>query len=100
VPAVLEKIFAAAIVIACVAALLRVMLGERRRERLDAGLARWARRTRTRLDRLFTWNSVDRRAQREAEDAIRRAKGRAAGDWEGNVYRPKAFGKKKGRNIH
>jgi hypothetical protein len=97
---VLEKIFAAAIVVACIAALLRVVLGERRRERLDATVARWARVARARLDRLFTWNSVHRRAHREAEDAIRRARGRAAGDWEGNVYRPKSFRKKSDRKFH
>lgn len=94
----LEKIFAATIVAGCLVMLLRLVLGARRRQRFDATVSRWARR----IDTFFTWNSVRRRARREAEDAIRRARdgaGSGAGEWDGNVYRPKSF-KKKQRKIH
>jgi hypothetical protein len=98
--AMLEKIFAASIVVACVVMLVRLVLGAGRRKRFDGALARWGRRTGARIDRLFTLNAVRRRAHREAEEAIRRAKGKAGGDWEGNVYRPKSFQKKNDRRIH
>jgi hypothetical protein len=99
---VLEKIFAAIIVALCLVMLLRLALGARRRHRFDSTVARWSRRTRGRLDALFTWNSARRRARRVADDAIRRARDGAstgAGEWDGNVYRPKSF-KKKQRKIH
>jgi hypothetical protein len=92
----LEKIFAATIVAACLVLLLRVFLGPRRRARFDAAIARWSRRTGARVDAVFAWPSARRRARREAEAAIRRA--RDGGTWDGNVYRPKSF--KKDRRIH
>lgn len=96
---VLEKIFAATIVVACLVMLVRLGLGARRRQRFDTAAARWSRRIGARLDSIFTWNSVRRRARREADDAIRRARGGGdAGEWDGNVYRPKSF--KKDRKIH
>ena len=98
----LEKIFAAIIVAGCLVMLVRLGLGMRRRQRFDSTVARWCRRTSARLDSLFTWNSSRRRARREAEAAIRRARegtSSGAGEWDGNVYRPKSF-KKKGRKIH
>jgi hypothetical protein len=95
-PRVLEKIFAATVVAACLVLLLRVFLGSRRRARFDAALARWSRRVGRHADAVFAWPSARRRARREAEAAIRRA--REGGVWDGNVYRPKSF--KKGRKIH
>ena len=101
-PKVLERIFAAIIVAGCLVMLCRLGLGVRRRQRFDNTVARWSRRTGARIDTLFTWNSSRRRAHREAEAAIRRARegtSSGAGEWDGNVYRPKSF-KKKGRKIH
>ncbi|MGZ5130774.1 MAG: hypothetical protein ACXWCU_16520 [Caldimonas sp.] len=92
-----EKIFAATIVAGCLVMLLRLVLGPRRRQRFDSSIARWSRRTGARLDALFTWNSARRRARRAADEAIRRARD-GAGEWDGNVYRPKSF--KKDRKIH
>jgi hypothetical protein len=93
---VLEKIVPAIIVVACLIALARLVLGERRRFRLDRAIGRWSRSVRSRIEGLFTWNADRRRARRAAEEAIRRAKG--DGEWDGNVYRPKSF--RKDRKIH
>jgi hypothetical protein len=95
---VLEKLFPAIVVAACAVALLRLVLGERRRHRFDRAVARWSRSARVRLEGLFTFNAGRRRARRAAEEAIRRA--REGGEWDGNVYRPKSFDKKKDRKIH
>jgi hypothetical protein len=93
---VLEKIFAATIVAGCLVLLLRVVLGVRRRARFDAALARWSHRIGARTDALFAWPAARRRARREAEAAIRRA--REGGEWDGNVFRPKSFRNK--RKMH
>jgi hypothetical protein len=93
---VLEKIFAATIVVACLVLMLRVLLGARRRTRFDAALARWSGRFGRGADALFAWPTARRRARREAEAAIRRA--REGGEWDGNVYRPKSFRNR--RKIH
>ena len=92
----LEKIFAATIVIGCLVLLLRLVVGPRRRARIDVTLARIARRTGAAADAVFAWPGARRRARREAEAAIRRA--REAGEWQGNVYRPKSFRKR--RDLH
>ena len=94
----LEKLFPAIVVAACAVALLRLVLGERRRHRFDRAVARWSRSARVRVEGLFTFNAGRRRARRAAEEAIRRA--REGGEWDGNVYRPKSFDKKKDRKIH
>ena len=95
----LEKLFPAIVVAACLVLLLRLVLGERRRHRFDRALARWSRNARQRIESLFTWNGERRRARRAAEEAIRRAR-EGGGEWDGNVYRPKSFDKKKDRKIH
>ena len=97
-PAVLEKLFPAIVVACCLVLLLRLVLGERRRHRFDRAIARWSRTIGARIESLFTWNASRRRARRAAEEAIRRA--RDGGEWDGNVYRPKSFGKRKDRKIH
>jgi len=95
--AVLEKLFPAIVVAACLVLLLRLVLGERRRHLFDRAVARWSRAAAARIEGLFTWNASRRRARRAAEEAIRRA--REGGEWDGNVYRPKSFGKRKDRKI-
>ena len=92
-----EKIIAALVVAACAVMFVRLSLGARRRAGLDRFVARWSRRIGARVEGVFTWNGSRRRARREAEEAIRRARGRG-GEWDGNVYRPKSF--KKDRKIH
>ncbi len=93
-----EKIFAAAIVVACVLLLARMLLKPRRRARVDASLLRngelWQRRVR----RFVAWPAAELRARRATRAAIRRAR-RSASEREGNVISPKAF-KGKRRDLH
>jgi len=96
---VIEKIFAAGVVVACVVLLLRVLLGPRRRSRIDASLRRTAMGLQDRFGRFVGLPSAHAKAEREARNAIARARARAAADHEGNVIRPKAF-KRKRRDLH
>lgn len=91
----LEKIFAATIVVGCLMLMLRLVLGPRRRARFDRALARVSERVGRGLDSVLAWPTSRRRARREAAAAIRRAQG---GEWDGNVYRPKSFKDK--RKLH
>ena len=84
-----QKIGAGAIVLACVVLLVRQFIGARRRSRLDASLARTGRKarwlsrtTRARALHLIRWPAAQRSARREADAAIRRARG------EGDAQRP------------
>ena len=94
----IEKVFAAGIVVACVVLLLRVLIGPRRRSRIEAGARRVASALQERFGRFVGLPSAHARAEREARDAIERARARAA-DRDGNVIRPKAFKRKK-RDLH
>ncbi len=89
-----EKLFSAVVLVMCVLMLLRLCLGERRRERVDGAL----RRSGLRLQRLARqagqwrkWRQSRAAAAREAEEAIRRARHRSERD--GNVIRPDSFRK-------
>ncbi|HEX2540414.1 MAG TPA: hypothetical protein VHM00_04960 [Caldimonas sp.] len=95
----IEKIFAAGVVLGCVVLLLRVLLGPRRRSRLDAAVRRTATLLQHRFGRFVGLPSAHARAEREARNAIARARARASADREGNVIRPKAFKRKK-RDLH
>jgi hypothetical protein len=96
---VFEKIFAAGVVLGCIVMLIRVLLGPRRRSRLDAGVRRTARMLQDRFGRFVGLPSAQARAEREARNAIARARARAASERDGNVIRPKAFKRKK-RDLH
>ncbi len=95
---VVEKIFAAAMVVACVLLLARMLLRPRRRARVDASLRRngelWQRRVR----HFVAWPAAELRARRETREAIRRAR-RSAIERDGNVISPKAF-KGRRRDLH
>lgn len=95
----IEKFLAATIVVACVVLLLRVLLGPRRSGRLAASLRRRAARLQERYGRWVGLPSAQARAEREAHQAISRARERAAADRDGNVIRPKSFKRKK-RDLH
>ena len=80
----LESLAAGAIVLACVALLVRQFIGGSRRDRLDAALERLATSTRRaarslqlRVIRWARWPGAHRAARREAQEAIRRARGDA-----------------------
>jgi hypothetical protein len=95
---VVEKIFAAAIVVACVLLLARMVLRPRRRARVDASLRKKAALWQRRIQRAILWPAAELRARRETKEAIRRAR-RSASEREGNVISPKAF-KGRRRDLH
>jgi hypothetical protein len=95
---VVEKIFAAGMVIACVLLLARMLLWPRRRARVDASLRRNGELWRRRVRRFIAWPAAELRARRETREAIRRAR-RSAIERDGNVISPKAF-KGKRRDLH
>lgn len=90
--AVAEKIFAALVLATCAVLALRLVIGEQRRWRFDAFWRRLWARLRIQATRLWHWPAARRRAKRDAEEAIRRAR---EGTWDGNVYKPKSFDKRK-----
>lgn len=85
----MDKLPAVLMLIICIVMLVRMLLGEPMRRRVDrAGLAAW-HGLRSRAFKLWHWRESRRRAEREAAEAIERARRRM--EREGNVYRPKAF---------
>ena len=100
----IEKVFAAAMLAVCLVLLARLFAGEHRRARFDAAWhafqARWKRRLRRRSK--AETETGHARAERLAREAIDRARRRAdGGSWDGNVYRPGSFArKKKKRDLH
>ena len=95
---VVEKIFAAAIVVACVLLLARMVLRPRRRARVDATLRKKAALWQSRIRRAVLWPAAELRARRVTKEAIRRAR-RSAIERDGNVLTPKAF-KGRRRDLH
>jgi hypothetical protein len=85
----IEQLFAAVGLALCVAMLVRMAIGARRRHRLDAVLRRTWWSARWRALRIWRWRSARREAARAAEEAIRRARTRHERD--ANVIRPDAF---------
>jgi hypothetical protein len=100
----LESIAAGAIVLACLALLLRQFIGESRRARRDAAIERLAhaaqrtaRSSRLRVMQWIRWPGAHRAARREAEEAIRRARGDAR-RWTDDPVRRKSS--PKARKLH
>lgn len=85
----IEKVLAGVALAICAGMLLRMLIGARRRARLDAGLRRFWLGLRARVIATWRWRSARKEAERVAEDAIRRARDGVQRD--GNVYRPKSF---------
>lgn len=89
----------------CIALAIHMALPDRARARVDALLRRLGSWLQQQMNRLTGWRRRQRQtraAQLEADRAIRRAReaslrdsGRAQGEWDGNVYRPKSFEKPK-----
>jgi len=86
---VIEQLLAALVAVACALLLLRLAVGPVRRARIDAALQRRWRTLRGLWFALRHRRQVRKVAEREAHEAIERA--RRAGEWDGNVYRPKSF---------
>ena len=96
---VVEKIFAAGMVVACVLLLARMLLRPRRRARVDATLRKEQRALAgAACAALVAWPAAELRARRETKEAIRRAR-RSAIERDGNVISPKAF-KGRRRDLH
>lgn len=98
----IERLFAAAGIAVCAVLLLRLLIGERRRWRFDAALRRRWRSFAAAARRMRLWRSSRRDAAKVAEEAIRRARegARRSGEWDGNVYKPKAFRKPPHDKMH
>jgi hypothetical protein len=99
-----HTLLAAAGLAICVALALHMALPYRARARVDAAVARLGAWLQAQVDRATGWRRRQRQtraAALEAERVIRRAResaqqgGRADGEWDGNVYRPKSFEKPK-----
>ncbi len=92
----IEKVFAATALAACVVLMVRLLVSPQRRYRFDMAVRLGAYRARLWAMKLFRWRTSRKEAERLAEEAIRRA--RAEGTWDGNVYKPKTF--KRPRKPH
>jgi hypothetical protein len=86
---VIEKVFAAIALAVCAVLLLRMVLPEQPRTRLDAAWQRALDGSRRLARRVWFWRRHRQQAAREAEEAIRRAQRSVERD--GNVIRPDAF---------
>ena len=85
----IEQVFAGLVLAVCAVLLLRLVLGEPRRRRFDAAMRRAWSAVKRRALHLWHWRERKRQAEQAAADAIERA--RRAGEWDGNVYKPKSF---------
>ena len=98
-----EKIFAAVVLAVCALLLVRLVIGERRRYRLDAALrsvARTAQRATRSVQSAWQWRGARRAAKKAAIETIRRARDGAGVTREGNVYKPKSFRKPPRDKMH
>jgi hypothetical protein len=96
----IERVFAAIALAVCAVMLLRLLLGERRRYRFDAATRRVARALQRAPGELRRRRSTRRAAEKVANDAINRARGRPPGEWDGNVFTPKSTRKPPRDKMH
>jgi hypothetical protein len=97
----IETVLAAVTFAVCVALLLRLAIGPRRRSALDLRLRRLVARlrgARAALGRRWHARRDAGTAARVAAEAIQRARRR--GEWEGNVYKPESFRKPPRDKMH
>jgi hypothetical protein len=80
-----EKILAWTGLVLCLLGLVRLLLGARWRELLDA----FVQKRISKMANAWRWVRLRRQAVREAEKVIRRA--RQGVTREGNIYKPEAF---------
>jgi uncharacterized membrane protein YqjE len=85
----LERSFALLVAIVCLVLLVRLVLPERHRWRLDAKTQAAWRACRDWARQAWRWRSSRQEAARIAEEAIERA--RKGVERDGNVFRPNAF---------
>ena len=101
----ITSLFAALGLLSCVLFAVHMMLRPDQQRWLDARLRRLAWRLRDGWQHLRSWRQRRQRHQEalaEAAAAIERARAKADGSWDGNVYRPRQFEQKKDdkRNLH
>ena len=97
----IEKLFAAVVLVVCALLFVRLLIGARYRRRLDAALRRAAqagRRAAHAAGSAWQRRSAQRTSKKAAEEVIRRA--RDGGSWDGNVYKPKSFRKPPRDKMH
>jgi hypothetical protein len=86
---VVENVLAGLVLCVCGVLLVRLALGSYQRQRLDAAVARRFHASRHAVQEAWRWRGAKRRAVREADDLIRRARHKARR--EGNVIHPESF---------
>ena len=96
----IERVFAGIALAVCAALLIRLLIGERRRYRLDAAVRRMAQSLRRAPSDLRRHRDSQRAAEKVANDAINRARGRPPGEWDGNVFTPKSTRKPPRDKMH
>ena len=106
----IETVFPVIVLFVCGVLLMRLLIGERRRWRVDAALWRAVRPVQRLWRSVRRWYATRRataNASKVTREVIRRARDgkhdgtragpdsqtRAEGEWDGNVYRPKSFRK-------
>lgn len=101
------QVVAAIALLTCLALAVHMALPARLRRRVDAGLARLGAAALARLELARRWRQRrlrERAANDAAAELIRRARQSSrepgdrappAGEWDGNVYRPKSFDRPK-----
>ncbi|RZL09573.1 MAG: hypothetical protein EOP40_09360 [Rubrivivax sp.] len=94
----LDKVLPVAIAVVCVLMLARLFMGERLRGRIDRLAIQSWQGLRRRVLKLVRRRSSRKAAAQATEEVIRRARTKASGEWEGNVYKPDSF--KRPRKPH
>lgn len=85
---VFQQLLAATVATICLVLLARLMLAPPRRRAFDQFWRQLGARLSHRARSLLRGRKLQRRAEAEAQAAIRRA---SDGQWKGNVYTPKSF---------
>nr|WP_295083313.1 hypothetical protein [uncultured Roseateles sp.] len=94
-----NNLLAGLVLLVCLGLAVHMMLSRQRQQRVNQGLRRLAWRCQDLAQRLRQWRrskAVEKSAAAQAAQVIARAKSKKLdGTWEGNVYRPKEFDRKK-----
>jgi hypothetical protein len=88
---VIKTLLAIAVLTVCVLLLARLWLSPAQQARIDGAARRTGQALRRGVVSAYRWPRSRRNAARIADEAIRRARERRDGTWEGNVYKPKSF---------
>ena len=96
----IERVFAAIALAVCVVLFLRLLIGERRRYRVDTALRRGFNAMRRAPGELRRHRATQRAAEKAAADVINRARGRPPGEWDGNVFTPTSTRKPPRDKMH